>query len=413
MSSNHPPMPVSRAAGTIAQALSIYFNQVVYDLKRRGEDVITLSLGEAFFDIPLFDFRKLDASKGYHYSDSQGIPELRRKIADYYARYYGADVDADDEIIITAGSKVAIFMAMQAILDPGDEVLIHEPAWLSYQEQARLVGAVPRFIPYDADIADFGRYITPRTRLLIINNPNNPAGRLYTWDELKAIYGTCRPRAVHLMVDEAYSDFVIDEKFHSAAMLAEGNDGVIVVNSLSKNMGISGWRIGYVISSKDFVQTLLKINQHIITCAPSILLYYVNKYFDDIIAVTLPQVRQVVEKRQRVAEMIGSLGLSCLDGSTTFYFFISIGNFPGSSQDFALHLLLEEGISVVPGSAYGKSTERFIRLSIGTESDERIYHALQVVRDLTQVNTFDPGPLLSRLEGLGFQPFQAVLHEEC
>lgn len=407
MPSTPPPMPVSRAASAIAQALSIYFNQIVYDLKRRGEDIITLSLGEAFFDIPLFDFRKLDASKGYHYSDSQGIPELRRKIAEYYGRYYGASVDADDEILITAGSKVAIFMSMQAILDPGDEVLIHEPAWLSYQEQARLVGAQPRFIPFDADIADFGAYVTPRTRMLIINNPNNPAGRLYTKAELTAIYALCRPRSIYLMVDEAYSDFVIDEPFHSAAQLSDGNDGIIVVNSLSKNMGISGWRIGYVISSRDFIETLLKINQHIITCAPSILLYYINKYFDDIIAITLPQVRQVVEKRQRVAEMIKSLGLSCLDGTTTFYFFISIGNFPSSSQDFALHLLLEEGISVVPGSAYGKSTERFIRLSIGTESDERIYHALQIIRDLIQVNSFDPAPVEARLTELGFLPFQA------
>src|SRR5258708_4110561 len=121
LSRNLPPMQLSDRVRQIPQALSIYINQLVYDLRRRGHDVTALSLGEAFFDIPLFDFRKLDIQKSYHYSDSQGIPELRKKIADFYTRHYGAQVDADKEVLITAGSKPAIFMAMQAILNPGDE----------------------------------------------------------------------------------------------------------------------------------------------------------------------------------------------------------------------------------------------------------------------------------------------------
>ena len=181
------------------------------------------------------------------------------------------------------------------------------------------------------------------------------------------------------MVDEAYSDFVLDESFFSAARLDEKKKNLIVVNSLSKNMGMSGWRVGYVISNPDFIQSLLKLNQHLITCAPTVLLYYMVKYFDNIIAHTLPQVREVVEKRNRVKELFDLYNIKYLSGGATFYFFVSIENYAGSSWDFAVKLLHQHDIAVVPGSAYGKSTERFIRFSIGAESIDRIEHAIKVI----------------------------------
>jgi aspartate aminotransferase/aminotransferase len=380
----------------MGEATSIKINQYVYDLKRKGLDVITLSLGEAFFDIPLFDFGKLDLAKCYHYADSQGIPELRAKIAEYYGKLYGAPVDAKDEVLITAGSKPAIFLAMLAALRPGDEVYMHEPCWLSYPDQARMVGVTPRFLPYTADPAEFDQLMSPKARMLILNNPNNPAGRTYSEAELRSIYERCRARGIYLMVDEAYSDFVLDNSFHSMAKLVPDKDGVIVVNSLSKNFGMSGWRLGYVISSPDFIRVLLKANQHVITCAPSILMYYAARYFDDIISITLPQVQLVTEKRARVAEMIDELGMNCLAGTSTFYFFIDIGAYAGTSADFAITLLAEQMISVVPGSAYGESTDRFIRLGIGAESEERIWEALNLIRALAA--TTDPQTVRLRAE---------------
>lgn len=401
------PMPISRVAKSIPQALSIYINQIVYDLKRQGVDVCTLSLGEAFFDIPLFDFKKLDVNKCYHYSDSLGIPELRSKIAAFYRKHYGAPVDEKSEILITAGSKIAIFMAMQATVEPGEEVLIHEPAWLSYQEQVRLVGATQKFIPYDCPVSGFDAYMSSSTRMLIINNPNNPAGRIYSREELHQLYEMTRARGIYLLVDEAYSDFVIDDPFVSMAEVVPDKDGIIIVNSLSKNMGISGWRIGYVITSPALIEQLLKLNQHLVTCAPSILLYYLARYFDNITALTLPQVRQVVEKRKRIAAVMDELGLKRLGGESTFYFFVSVEDFPGSSLDLALHLLLTEGIAVVPGSAYGASTERFVRVSIGTESEERIAEALQSLRDAIRMPEFDSAAIDSKLASIGFERFKA------
>jgi len=400
------PLQLSERAKGIPLALSIYINQIVYDLRRRGADVTTLSLGEAFFDIPVFDFKKIDAVKGAHYSDSQGIPELRRKIADFYRKHYGAAVDPDKELLITAGSKPAIFMCMQATLNPGDEVAIHEPAWLSYPEQARLVGAIPKFIPFDRPVSDFVNYYGPRTRMVIINNPNNPAGRVYSRVDLQVLYREARQRGIYVMVDEAYSDFVVDEPFVSLAEIAPDKDGAIIVNSLSKNMGISGWRVGYVITAPPLLREVLKLNQHIITCASSILLYYLAHYFDQITAVTLPQVREVVEKRARVGANIDRVGLKRLPGASTFYFFVSIGDFPGTSLDFAIHMLMEHNIAVVPGSAYGASTERFIRLSIGTESEERIADALALIRDRIGNPVFDASRSRERLAEIGIAPFK-------
>jgi aspartate aminotransferase/aminotransferase len=380
---NQKPMPFNPVVEKMIEATSIYINQLVYDLKRQGADVTTLSLGEAFFDIPLFDITKIDVARGFHYSESQGLPELRDKIAGYYRDHYDAPVDGKSQVLISAGSKPIIFMAMMTALSPEDEVLIYEPTWLSYAEQARLCGAVPIFLPFDSPVEELSSHFTDRTRMVILCNPNNPAGRIYSAAELRRVYEVCRPRGIYVLVDEAYSDFVLDEPFASMANVVPDLDGVIVVNSLSKNMGISGWRIGYAIAAAGFIKNLLKLNQHIITCGPTLLLQYCNHYFDDIIAVTLPQVQLVVEKRRRVAAMMDELGIDRLPGSATFYFFVNIGEFPGNSTEFALRLLREKHIAVVPGVAYGASTDRFVRMSIGCESEERIWEALQVIKDFS------------------------------
>ncbi|MET4371913.1 aspartate/methionine/tyrosine aminotransferase [Bradyrhizobium sp. LB12.1] len=345
--------------------------------------------------------------RGYHYSDSRGIPELRKKIAEYYEKHYAAPVSPDDEILISAGSKPVIFFAMQATLNPGDEILIHEPAWLSYQEQARLLDAEPRFIPYDCAVDDFHQHFTARTRMVVINNPNNPAGRIYTKSELESLYSQCRPRGIYVLVDEAYSDFVVDDVFYSMAHVVPDKDGVIVVNSLSKNLGMSGWRVGYVISAPPLVNEILKINQHIITCAPTILQFYMARYFDDVLNVTLPQVAETIEKRARVAADIDRVGLKRMSGNSTFYFMVNIDPFPGTSLEFALHILLTHQIAVVPGSAYGNSTERYVRVGIGAETEERIHTALSLIKDTIHLNTFDSNQLFDQLARENISVFEA------
>lgn len=388
-------MQISKTVDDLEDALSITINQIVYNLRRAGEDVTTLSLGEAFFNIPLFDFNKLDIEKIYHYSDTKGIPELREKIAQFYGNQYGAPVDPS-EVVITAGSKPAIFMAALAVLNPGDEALIHEPAWLSYPAHVKLAQASPKFIPYDRTPADFEQYFTERTKLLIICNPNNPGGQVYSRQDLEEIYHLCQKHNAWLLVDEAYSDFVLGEGFVSAAEIAPDKKGLIIANSLSKNMGMSGWRVGYTISSPEANAALIKLNQHIVTCAPTILTYYMAYYFDEVTAYTLPQVRSVVEKRKSIAEFMKLIGIPYLPGAATFYFFVDIGKFPGSSMDFALEMLMSYNISVVPGLAYGDSVERFVRVSIGVEPEDRIRDALVAMKALMLNRSFSPALLHQR-----------------
>lgn len=408
MKSIKPKMQLSQKVSAIPEALSVYMNNVVYAMKRRGDTIKVLSLGEAFFDIPMFPFEEINFKQGYHYSESRGIPELRKIIAEYYEDHYNAPINSDNEVLVSAGSKPLIYMAFQAVLNSGDEVLIHEPAWLSYPEEIKLANGVPKFIPYDCPVDQFEQYFTKQTRMVVICNPNNPAGMVYSKADLEKLYRICRPRGIYILVDEAYSDFVIDGNFTSIASVVPDKDGIIVVNSLSKNLGISGWRIGYVISTPEVIYNILKLNQHLITCPATLLSMYVAHYFHQIIELTLPQAKAVVEKRIAVSDYMKSIGLSPLEGSATFYTFVNIEDYSHSSLDLGLYLLTKYHISVVPGLAYGDSTERFIRIGVGAETEEDIRECLQTIKRVIETNEYDEAFVDSELKALGMNRFQTV-----
>lgn len=365
----------------IPEAMSIRINQMTYDLQQAGHDPVVLSSGEAFFDLPLFDFTKLDVNKGFHYSDSQGLPGLRKLISEYYNDKYFA-ASGKNNILITAGSKFAIYAALRSILMDGDEVLLQEPCWLSYPEQIKLAGGIPKYVPYDVDIERLPNYFTDRTKMVIICNPNNPAGRIYSRSQLLELAEQTKCKNIYLLADEAYSDYTIGTEYKSLASISHDLDHVVVVNSLSKNMGMSGWRIGYAIANSELINRMLRVNQHLITCAPTLLCQYIEKYFHKILSITLPQVQEVVEKRTAVAKMVDKLSMKRIPGDATFYMMLSIDDYPGSSVEFAKHLLLKNLIAVVPGVSYGKSTDRFVRIGVGIESKARIWDALQTINSI-------------------------------
>jgi aspartate aminotransferase/aminotransferase len=371
---------MTRTVDTIAQAGSIRINQIVTDMKAAGRDVTVLSLGEAFFDIPMFDFGQLDFHRGYHYSDSRGLPGLRRHIADFCARRYAVQASAETNVLISTGSKTCIYLALMALLSPGDEVLVHEPYWLSYPAQVKLAGGVPVAIPHWTTAAGFEERFTPRTKVVILNNPNNPAGSVYSEQALQHIIGLCRQRGATLLVDEAYSDFVLDGSFVSCGRVDPSLQNVVLVNSLSKNMGMSGWRLGYVITHDRLIDDILKVNQHVITCAPTVLQMYCERYWDDILTHVDPQVRAVVELRERLRGVVDRLGLRAMGGGSTFYFMVDIRQSGLDSETYAERLLREHAIAVVPGRYYGASTDGFVRVGIGTEPYERIEAAVETIR---------------------------------
>lgn len=364
----------------VVQALSIKYNNLVYEMKARGEDVVVLSLGEAYFDIPLFTFDDLAFPDVYHYSHSRGVPGLRTKLAGYYGSEYGVTVDPATELLVTAGSKIAIHMSLMALLSPGDEVLIHEPAWVSYPEQVKLCHGVPVQVPYDQTVFDFPGHMTARTRAIIINQPNNPRGSVYSEAELRFLHDLARERSVFLISDEAYSDFLDDASFTSLGVHDPAKEHTIICNSMSKNYGMSGWRIGYTIARPDMINQMLMINQHLITCASTILLLYLEKHFDSILSITKPQILDVVRRRRALGTYMDEIGLTRLPGDATFYFFVSIAPTKLTSDDFCTRLLREHGVSVVPGIGYGRSCDQFVRVAVGTESMERMRAAMRTMK---------------------------------
>jgi len=374
--------PLNEVVGAAIEAVSIRFNNLVYELKRKNVDVTVLSLGEAYFDVPLRTFDDLPFPTIYHYSHSRGIPELREAVARHYSREFHVDVDPATQLVMTVGSKAAIYFSMMAVLNPGDEVIIHEPTWVSYPEQVKLLGAKPVMMPYDCGVKDYGRFVTPRTKLIIVNNPHNPRGEVLSRADMEHLLGVARGAGAFILADEAYSDFVLDGSFTSFARVDPELRNTIVCNSISKNFGISGWRLGYVFSRADLIYQVLKLNQHVVTCPATILQYYVAKHWDDLQKTCRPQIVELAEKRKKVAALLERYGLGFLPGSSTFYFFVSSSPSKLSSEEFATRLLKEDHVAVVPGSGYGGSCDSFMRVSFGTEPLERIEAAFAKIRRL-------------------------------
>ncbi len=370
----------SNHASKIKRARSIYINELVYQARRSGKDPVVLSLGEAYFDIPNYGFDDDLVFGGYHYSDSQGLPSLRVKIRNYLADKHAAkDLDADENLMISMGSKALTYMSMLLALNEGDEVLLHEPAWLSYEDQASLCGASTRYLPYKYTLDEISNSISDKTKLIVINNPNNPAGWVYNFEELSKLITSAEERGVFVLVDEAYSDFTRNEGFRSAAALVREHGNLIVVNSISKNFGMSGWRVGFAAASEQIIQKLTIINQHMVTCAPTMLQLYIEKNFDDIWNVCNRQIDSLLIKREKVRKLLDQYGFRVLEGGATFYFFVELWPAGQNASEVAEKLLTEDNIAVVPGEAYGKTTSHFVRLSFGTESLERIEGALQII----------------------------------
>ena len=378
---------LSRVTTTAEEAMSIKYNTMVYDLKRQGKNVLVLSLGEAFFEIPLFSFKDLPFPGIYHYSHSRGIPELRTSLAKYFKESYDFPFDPEQEIIITAGSKAAIHMTFMSILDPGDEVIMQEPLWVSYPEQVKLCYGVPVQVPYNETVYDFEKYITKKTKAIVVNSPHNPTGYVYTKKELNHLLKLARKHDIWLLCDEAYSDFAEAGEFVSLGSIDKKKEHSIIFNSISKNYGISGWRLGYVISNKDVIYNVLKANQHLITCPATILEYYIAAHFLEILKITKPQIKQLLNKRMEISNYMEKIGLQRLPGGATFYFFVSINPSKLTSEEFCTKLLQERYISAVPGLGYGKSCDKFIRVSVGTATFEDNKRGLDNIKELIDITS--------------------------
>ena len=351
-----------------------------FDIVTEMKDAISLGVGEPDFDTPwhVRDEGIYSMEKGRtSYTSTAGLKELKEEISSYLKRKYGLKYDPKDQIMVTVGGSEAIDIAMRAMLDPGDEVLIPQPSYVSYLPCAKLAGGVPVVIELKAENEfrltreELLEAITPKTKLLVLPFPNNPTGAIMERKDLEALVDVIIANDLYVITDEIYSELTYGEDGHvSIASMPGMWDRTIYINGLSKSHAMTGWRLGYACGPDLILKQMLKIHQFAIMCAPTISQYAgveALKNGDEDVAV----MREAYNERRRyVLHRFHQMGLECFEPFGAFYAFPCIKEFGMTSDEFALRFLQEEKVAVVPGTAFGACGEGFLRISYAYSLEE-------------------------------------------
>lgn len=351
-----------------------------FDIVTEMKDAISLGVGEPDFDTPwhVRDEGIYSMEKGRtFYTSNAGLKELKEEISSYLKRKYGLKYDPKDQIMVTVGGSEAIDIAMRAMLDPGDEVLIPQPSYVSYLPCAKLAGGVPVVIELKAENEfrltreELLEAITPKTKLLVLPFPNNPTGAIMERKDLEALVDVIIANDLYVITDEIYSELTYGEDGHvSIASMPGMWDRTIYINGLSKSHAMTGWRLGYACGPDLILKQMLKIHQFAIMCAPTISQYAgveALKNGDEDVAV----MREAYNERRRyVLHRFHQMGLECFEPFGAFYAFPCIKKFGMTSDEFALRFLQEEKVAVVPGTAFGACGEGFLRISYAYSLEE-------------------------------------------
>ena len=351
-----------------------------FDIVTEMKDAISLGVGEPDFDTPwhVRDDGIYYMEKGRtFYTSNAGLKELKEEISSYLKRKYGLKYDPKDQIMVTVGGSEAIDIAMRAMLDPGDEVLIPQPSYVSYLPCAKLAGGVPVVIELKAENEfrltreELLEAITPKTKLLVLPFPNNPTGAIMERKDLEALVDVIIANDLYVITDEIYSELTYGEDGHvSIASMPGMWDRTIYINGLSKSHAMTGWRLGYACGPDLILKQMLKIHQFAIMCAPTISQYAgveALKNGDEDVAV----MREAYNERRRyVLHRFHQMGLECFEPFGAFYAFPCIKEFGMTSDEFALRFLQEEKVAVVPGTAFGACGEGFLRISYAYSLEE-------------------------------------------
>jgi aspartate/methionine/tyrosine aminotransferase len=354
----------------------------VKNLKSRGVDVIDLSWGEPDFPTPQhITTAATQAMKdGFtKYTQSMGIPELRIAISKKLERENNL-LYSPEEILITPGCKQAILYALLVFIDPDDEILIPEPCWLSYADQISVAGG--KFVPipssekqkFKVSREEILNRITDKTKIILINNPTNPTGVFWEREDLEIIAEIAKEKDLIVISDEIYEKILFDKKqYLSIASLPDMKSRTIVINGFSKSYCMTGFRIGYAASTPMIIKEMLKIHQHSATCASSISQVAAIAALRGDQSFVDTMVKQYEDRRNVFVEEINKIpGLSCIKPDGTFYAFVNIKNMGMSSIDAANYFLERYGVATVPGSAYGKSGEGYLRFSLTQHKDKLV-----------------------------------------
>lgn len=343
-----------------------------FDVVSEMPDAISLGVGEPDFDTP-YSVREegiyaLEKGRTF-YTSNAGLKELREEISRYLKRKYSLDYDADNEIMVTVGGSEAIDVALRCMVDPGDEVLIPTPCYVSYLPCAIMADAVPKVIELKAENQfkltrqELIDSITDKTKILILAFPNNPTGAIMTKEELEELVPVIIEHDLYVISDEIYSELTYDNKHCSIASLPGMKERTVTINGFSKAFAMTGWRLGYACAPKEIMKQMIKLHQFAIMCAPT------NSQFAAIEALRNcdDDVDRMVEaynqRRRFLLNSFKEMGIDCFEPFGAFYVFPSIAKFGMTSEEFANRLLREQKLAVVPGTAFGECGEGFVRIS--------------------------------------------------
>ena len=336
------------------------------------KDVISLGVGEPDFDTPwhVRDEGIYSLEKGRtFYTSNSGLKELREEICNYLDRRYQVSYDWHHETIVTVGGSEGIDIAMRAMLDPGDEVLIPQPSYVSYEPCAILAGGKPVIIELKAENEfrltpeELLEYITDKTKILVLPYPNNPTGAIMERADLEKIAEIAMEKDIFVLSDEIYSELSYKGDHVTIASIPGMKERTILINGFSKAYAMTGWRLGYACGPREIIEQMTKIHQFAIMCAPTTSQYAAVEAMRNGDA-DVATMREAYDQRRRyLVNAFKEMGLECFEPYGAFYIFPCIKEFGMTSEEFAERFLKEEKVAVVPGTAFGDSGEGFLRIS--------------------------------------------------
>ncbi|MCY7834065.1 aminotransferase [Bacillus spizizenii] len=355
-----------------------------FDLAATMEGVISLGVGEPDF-VTAWNVREasiLSLEQGYtSYTANAGLYSLREEISHYLSSRFDLSYSPDNELIVTVGASQALDIAIRAIVNPGEEVIIPEPCFVAYDALVSLAGGIPVHVHTTADkgfkatAADFEAAVTQKTKAILICSPSNPTGSVYSREELSEIAEFAKKHDVIVLADEIYAELTYDEEFTSIAALPGMKERTVVISGFSKAFAMTGWRLGFAAAPPVLRDAMLKIHQYAMMCAPAMAQFAALEGLKNGMEDVEKMKKSYRRRRNLFVETLNEIGLSCHHPGGAFYAFPSIKSTGMSSEQFAEELLTQEKVAVVPGSVFGPSGEGYIRCSYAT-SIEQLQEAL-------------------------------------
>ncbi len=343
-----------------------------FDVANEMKDAISLGVGEPDFDTPwrIREEGIFSLEKGRtFYSSNAGLKELRQEICKYTKRKIQVEYDPMTEVVVTVGGSEAIDIAMRCMLDPGDEVLIPQPSYVSYLPCAVMADGVPVVIPlkyeneFKLTVEDLEGKVTSKTKILVMPFPNNPTGSIMTREELEPIAKFVEDHDLYVLSDEIYSELTYGTEHVSIASLPGMKERTIMINGFSKGFAMTGWRLGYACGPHVIIEQMIKMHQFAIMCAPTNSQYAAIEGLRNCVD-EVEEMRQAYNQRRRfLLHEFARMKLECFEPKGAFYMFPNISEFEMTSEEFATRFLMEEKVAVVPGTAFGDCGEGFLRIS--------------------------------------------------